>query len=72
MRVYSTGRDLLNLGVIPLEDMLPETAYVKMMWVLDKAQNVEEVKSLMRENIAGEINPQSRPDTFLKPELPEE
>ncbi|MGE4595639.1 MAG: Glu-tRNA(Gln) amidotransferase subunit GatD, partial [Nitrososphaerales archaeon] len=26
MTVYSAGRNLLNIGVIPLEDMLPETA----------------------------------------------
>ena len=32
MTVYSAGRDLLKLGVIPLEDMLPETALVKLMW----------------------------------------
>ncbi|MCX6663242.1 MAG: Glu-tRNA(Gln) amidotransferase subunit GatD, partial [Euryarchaeota archaeon] len=34
MRVYSAGRDLIKAGVISGEDMLPETAYVKLMWVL--------------------------------------
>ncbi|MFH1327641.1 MAG: Glu-tRNA(Gln) amidotransferase subunit GatD, partial [Candidatus Bathyarchaeota archaeon] len=33
MTVYDTGRDLLNIGVIPLQDILPETALVKMMWI---------------------------------------
>ena len=56
MTVYDTGRDLLNMGVIPLEDMLPETALVKMMWALGNSDNTEEAKSLMRRNIAGEIN----------------
>lgn len=72
MRVYSTGRDLLDIGVFPLEDMLPETAYVKMMWVLDRTQDMEEVKHLMRKNLAGEISPRSEADIFLKPNLPED
>ena len=29
MNVYDTGRDLLAAGVIPLEDMLGETALVE-------------------------------------------
>ncbi|KXB09523.1 glutamyl-tRNA amidotransferase [candidate division MSBL1 archaeon SCGC-AAA833F18] len=71
MRVYSTGRDLLQLGVIPGEDMLPEAAYVKLMWVLSHAKDLEEVRELMLENIAGEITSRSRPDIFLKPIIPE-
>jgi glutamyl-tRNA(Gln) amidotransferase subunit D len=70
MKVYSTGRDLIQLGVIPGEDMLPETAYVKLMWVLPRAKNLDEVSSLMRTNIAGEITPTTRADMFLKPILP--
>ena len=34
MTVYESGRDLLELGVVPLHDMLAETALVKMMWAL--------------------------------------
>ncbi|HHH80130.1 MAG TPA: Glu-tRNA(Gln) amidotransferase subunit GatD [Thermoplasmatales archaeon] len=56
MNVYATGRDLLKLGVIPGEDMLPETAYVKLMWVLAHAKNQEEIRKLMLTNIAGEIS----------------
>jgi len=67
MKVYSTGRDLLGLGVIPGEDMLPETAYVKLMWVLRRAKSMEKISELMRMSIAGEITPRSRPDVFLKP-----
>lgn len=72
MRVYSTGRDLLDLGVFPVEDMLPETALVKMMWILDKTQEMEEVQARMKENIAGEISSRTRADTFLKPKIPGE
>ena len=55
MNVYETGRDLLAAGVIPLEDMLPETALVKTMWALGNSRSTEEAKRLMVENIAGEI-----------------
>jgi glutamyl-tRNA(Gln) amidotransferase subunit D len=57
MNVYYTGRDLLSLGVIPLEDMVPETAVVKMMWAFGQTTNVEEASRLMLSNIAGEISP---------------
>ncbi len=54
--VYSTGRELLNAGVIYLEDMLSETALVKLGYVLAKTTNKEEIKKLMLTNIAGELN----------------
>jgi glutamyl-tRNA(Gln) amidotransferase subunit D len=54
LTVYDTGRDLLKRGVISLEDMLPETALVKMMWALGNTRSTEEAKRLMLENIAGE------------------
>ncbi|MFH1421054.1 MAG: Glu-tRNA(Gln) amidotransferase subunit GatD [Candidatus Aenigmatarchaeota archaeon] len=68
MNVYSSGRILIQAGVVPLEDMLPETAYVKLGWVLghkDVAKDIEKVKQMMLTNIAGEISPRSLPDTFL-------
>jgi glutamyl-tRNA(Gln) amidotransferase subunit D len=55
MNVYNTGRDLLNLGVIPLEDMLPETAIVKLMWVLAETKSAEKVRAMMLQPVAGEI-----------------
>jgi len=52
--VYSTGRKLIEAGVIYLEDMLAETAFVKLGWVLGhKGWNVREK---MLENISGEFN----------------
>jgi len=56
MNVYDTGRDLLEMGVIPLEDMLPETALVKMMWVLGQSKDVEEAKKLLKKNVANEFS----------------
>lgn len=55
MRVYRRGVELVQRGVIPLEDMLPETAYVKLMWVLAQTRDPVKVKAKMLENIAGEI-----------------
>ena len=66
LNVYSTGRKLLKAGVIPCEDMLPETAYVKLMWVLGKTQNLEEVRKMMLTSYAGEITPYTRFDTYLR------
>jgi len=59
MNVYDQGRDLLAIGVLPLEDMLPETALVKLMWVFGQATNIEEAKRLLTENIAHEISPRT-------------
>ncbi|MCX8173353.1 MAG: Glu-tRNA(Gln) amidotransferase subunit GatD [Thermoplasmata archaeon] len=56
MNVYSTGRELIRAGVIDGKDMLAETAYVKLMWVLAHAGNQDEVKTLMETSIAGEIS----------------
>jgi len=56
MTVYDTGRDLLSRGVIPLGDMLPETAVVKMMWALGKTQRRNDVEELMKANLAGEYS----------------
>jgi glutamyl-tRNA(Gln) amidotransferase subunit D len=55
MNVYDTGRDLLQAGVVPLEDMLPETALVKLMWVLANTKSAEEARSLMVADQAGEM-----------------
>lgn len=54
MNVYSTGRRLLDVGVIPCADMLAETAYVKLMWVLGHTKDREKVKEMMLTNYAGE------------------
>ncbi len=56
MNVYSTGRDLLRIGVLPLGDMLSETALVKMMWAFGQEKNPENVKKIMTTNIANELS----------------
>jgi glutamyl-tRNA(Gln) amidotransferase subunit D len=56
--VYSNGREILETGVIYLEDMLAETALVKLGWVLghEEWKSKEKVKEKMLENVAGELN----------------
>jgi glutamyl-tRNA(Gln) amidotransferase subunit D len=66
MNVYDTGRDLLNMGVIPLEDMFPETALVKLMWVLGQTEQLEEAKTLMKTNLAGELSKRTLPNEIYK------
>jgi len=62
MRVYATGRKLLNIGVISCEDMLSETAFVKLMWVLGHTGNHEKVREMMLTNYAGEISEKTNID----------
>lgn len=59
LNVYSKGRDLLKIGVIPLGDMLAETALVKLMWTLGQTEDPLEVKETMLTNIVGEVNSRS-------------
>lgn len=54
--VYSNGREILETGVICLEDMLSETALVKLAWVLGHAEWKDKVKEKMLENVCGEFN----------------
>ena len=56
MTVYDTGRDLLNLGVIPLDDMSPETAIVKSMWTLRNSSNTIDLIDMMKQNLFHEIS----------------
>lgn len=56
-KVYSTGRELEQAGVIFLENMLAETAFVKLGWVLGHKTWKTKVAEKMLENVAGELNP---------------
>jgi len=55
MYVYDTGRDLLDIGVMPLDNMLPETALMKLGWVLGHTDDHSEVLRMMREPVNHEI-----------------
>ena len=61
MNVYDTGRDLLQAGVVPLEDMLSETALVKAMWALGNSASLAKAKELMAASLAGETTARTFP-----------
>jgi len=64
--VYSNLRILYHeAGAIPGEDMLPETAYVKLGWVLGHTKSLEKVREMILTNYAGEITARSVPETYL-------
>jgi len=55
LNVYGTGRDMLNAGVIALLDMLPETAYVKLMWALGMSKDVNDAKAVMMTPVSNDM-----------------
>lgn len=57
--IYSSARQIQKTGVVYLEDMLSETAFIKLSWVLGHKSwyyDFEKVKEKMLENISGEFN----------------
>ncbi len=55
MFVYETGREMMALGVVPAENMLPEVAWVKLGWALGQTNDLEEVKKIMLTPINDDI-----------------
>ncbi len=53
--IYTNCRRLEDIGVIFGEDMLTETAFVKLSWLLGNYKK-EDVKKLIKKNLRGEIN----------------
>ncbi len=65
MNVYSTARDLQAAGVVGnLDDMTPETTFIKLAWLLSNYKK-EEVAKLMTKNLRGEITARSDYGAFL-------
>ncbi len=65
MYVYDTGRDMMELGVVPMANMLPEVAYVKLGWALGQTTDLDEVKRIMYTPIAGEITEREPSNGYL-------
>ena len=65
MNVYRSGVELLDIGVIPCEDMIPETALVKLMWVLANTKNPEAAKELLVKPLVGEIDMRSEESEYI-------
>ncbi|MFO7756568.1 MAG: Glu-tRNA(Gln) amidotransferase subunit GatD [Bacteroidales bacterium] len=55
MLVYETGRDMMALGVVPLGNMLPEVAWVKLGWAFGQTDDPEKVKEIMLKPVNDEI-----------------
>ncbi|MHC4944368.1 MAG: Glu-tRNA(Gln) amidotransferase subunit GatD [Planctomycetota bacterium] len=55
MYVYETGREIMELGVVPAANMLPEVAYMKLCWTLGQTDDRDEVERIMLTPINGEI-----------------
>jgi glutamyl-tRNA(Gln) amidotransferase subunit D len=53
--VYSTGRELVRAGVVYLDDLLPETAYTKMLWAFGQSEDPARVRALLLEDQVGEF-----------------
>jgi glutamyl-tRNA(Gln) amidotransferase subunit D len=65
MYVYDTGRDMMDLGVVPAANMLPEVAYVKLGWTLGQTRDLTEVQRIMLTPIAGEITDREPSNGYL-------
>ena len=56
MNVYRTGVELVQIGVIPCEDMIAETVLAKLMWLLGNTTDTDKVQAAMTDSIVGEID----------------
>jgi glutamyl-tRNA(Gln) amidotransferase subunit D len=65
MFVYDTGRDLMAKGIIPAENMLPETAFIKLSWALGQTSDLEKVREIMLTPINDEITPREPYNGYL-------
>ncbi|MBE0592751.1 MAG: Glu-tRNA(Gln) amidotransferase subunit GatD, partial [Gemmatimonadales bacterium] len=66
MQVYETGREILGLGVVPLANMLPEVAFIKLGWALGvHPDDPDGVRTLMTTPIAGEVTEREPHDGYL-------
>ena len=61
--VYTNLRRLSEIGCIFCEDILPETAFIKLAWLLGNYK--KEAKKMLVENLRGEINERLMKDVFL-------
>lgn len=73
MYVYETGREIMNLGVVPAANMLPEVALMKLSWTLGQSDDRDEVRRIMLTPIANEITEREPYNGYLiyQGEIPE-
>ncbi len=73
MYVYETGREIMELGVVPAANMLPEVAYMKLCWTLGQTDDRDEVRRIMLTPITSEITEREPYNGYLiyQGEIPE-
>ncbi|MFW9845855.1 MAG: Glu-tRNA(Gln) amidotransferase subunit GatD [Candidatus Thorarchaeota archaeon] len=59
MDVYRTGVELLDLGVVACEDMLTETTFVKLSWLLANMKTIDKITAALTTPLSGEIEMRS-------------
>ena len=64
--VYTAAINLSKAGVVYCKDTLPETAFIKLAWLLGNYKDKEEVKRLLSTDLRGEINERLQPDEYLE------
>ncbi|UCG89824.1 MAG: Glu-tRNA(Gln) amidotransferase subunit GatD [Candidatus Heimdallarchaeota archaeon] len=55
LSVYESGRQLQKAGVVSVFNILPETAYIKLAYLLGNYRKTEKIIELMKQNLKGEI-----------------
>lgn len=65
MYVYETGREIMERGVVPAANMLPEVAYMKLGWALGQTDDLDEVKRIMLDPVADEITDREPHNGYL-------
>jgi glutamyl-tRNA(Gln) amidotransferase subunit D len=65
MYVYETGREIMELGVVPAANMLPEVAYVKLGWALAQSDDPAEIERMMLAPVCGETTDREPHNGYL-------
>jgi len=66
--IYTNIRKLSNIGVIYSQDMLSETAFIKLAWLLGNFPK-NKVKDQYSKNLRGEINPRILDNEYLEQQV---
>jgi len=73
MYVYETGREIMELGVVPAANMLPEVAFMKLSWTLGQTDDRDEARRIMLSPVVDEITEREPYNGYLifQGEIPE-